>query len=83
MAKKQTSTSSWELFKEAMDETLSAKAMSIMLAMDDEDYMRNYFKMLEFVRPKMTRTELIDENDNITTLTVKHINSEEDEEQED
>lgn len=59
----------------------SKRMREIMVLSDDEEFARNYFKILEYVAPKLQRTEIIDEKTKDREITITHkFNYEEDKE---
>lgn len=65
----------WDLLKRMVEGSMTEKFIRIMMDMPDRDFVRNYLKLLEYVKPKMTRVEggLEDDRDitvNIQTLIV-------------
>lgn len=61
MAKKRLSTQSWNDLSDAMLGRHSKRFNAILETMDDDEFAKNYIKMLEYVVPKKQRTEILDE----------------------
>lgn len=47
----------WDLLSKMINGSLTEKFIEILLNMPDRDYARNYLKLLEHFKPKMTRIE--------------------------
>lgn len=53
----------------------SKRLNALLVTMDDEDFPINYFKILEYVSPKLMRSEVI-EPEREQIITVVHVNRE-------
>tara|TARA_R110002073_G_scaffold6363_1_gene37667 strand:- start:741 stop:968 length:228 start_codon:yes stop_codon:yes gene_type:complete len=67
--------SQWGLLKEAIDGKHSKRINAILHTCDDREFCVNYFKLLEFVSPKMQRAEVIRETED-QVITIVHCYSE-------
>lgn len=84
MSKKRKNTKSWELLEEAMGDNLASKFKAIMLTCeDDEEFVKNYLKALEFFKPKIQRQEIVEEQIQDRTIKYEYIGSESDKVSED
>jgi|TARA_R100001463_G_scaffold105004_1_gene159527 hypothetical protein len=53
-------------------ETTHSKRMNEILAtMDDEEFAVAYFKLMEYVKPKLQRAEVIGDKDNSLNVNIK------------
>ncbi len=50
----------------------SKKMNALMITADDEEFARNYFKIMEYIAPKLQRTEIIDENTKDREIVIVH-----------
>ena len=48
----------WDLLKKMIDGSLTERFIEVISAMPDKDFARNYLKLLEHFKPKVTRTEI-------------------------
>ena len=48
---------------------------------DDEEFLLNYFKLLEYVQPKLQRTEIQQESEDEITLKIEYVKSNADKEE--
>ena len=55
--------SNWGLLREAMEGKHAKRMNAILHTCDDDQFCVNYFKLLEFVKPKMQRAEVITETE--------------------
>ena len=55
--------SNWVLLREAMEGKHAKRFDAILETSDDIEFAKNYIKILEFVKPKMQRAEVITETE--------------------
>lgn len=67
--------SQWGLLKEAIEGKHAKRINAILHTCDDKEFCINYFKLLEYVRPKMQRAEVIS-NVEDQVITIVHCYSE-------
>jgi hypothetical protein len=48
---------------------------------DDEEFLLNYFKLLEYIQPKLQRTEINQESEEEIKLTIEYVESAADKEE--
>lgn len=65
-----TKTKGWELLKETITTGLTDKFMQEMEGLEGTQYINAYLNVLEFFRPRLSRAETINQNENIETITV-------------
>ena len=53
----------------------SKRMNALLMTLDDEDFMVAYFKGLEYAAPKLQRTELLQEEQEMV-VTINHVNPE-------
>ena len=53
----QAGETQWDLLKRMIDGSLTERFIEVISAMPDRDFARNYLKLLEHFKPKVTRTE--------------------------
>ena len=69
--------SQWGLLKEAMEGKHSKRFNAILHTCDDIEFAKNYIKLLEFVQPKLARSEVSnDAEDQVITIVHVHSNPE-------
>lgn len=61
----------WGLLKEAIKGKHSKRMNAILHTCDDEQFCVNYFKVLEYVKPKLQRAEVISEAED-QVITIVH-----------
>jgi hypothetical protein len=61
---------SWSKLKGKINSTYADKAMTIMETLPDREYLRMYFKMLEYVNPKVVRKEVLEAEDDDMNIKV-------------
>ena len=82
MAKSSLATQSWNDLTEAMLGQHSKRFNAILVTMDDEEFAKNYIKMLEYIVPKKQRSEIVDETPlEDKVVKVQYIQSEADKEE--
>lgn len=54
-------------------DTHSKRMNEILATLDDEEFTVAYFKLLEYVRPKLQRSEIIGDADNDLNVNIKII----------
>lgn len=66
----------WDTVKEAMEGELAEKALNIMRTLPDREFLRHYFKFIEFFKPKVTRVApiMVEQEDNRVTINIMSIN---------
>ena len=65
-----TKTKGWDLLKETITTGLTDKFMQEMEGLEGTQYINAYLNVLEFFRPRLSRAETINQNENIETITV-------------
>jgi hypothetical protein len=66
--------SQWGMLKEAMEGEHSKRMNAILHTCDDDQFCVNYFKMLEYVRPKMQRAEVVSKVED-QVIRIVHVRS--------
>jgi hypothetical protein len=61
---------SWSKLKGKVNAEYADKAMQIMETLPDREYLRMYFKMLEFVNPKVVRKEVLEGEEDDMNIKV-------------
>jgi hypothetical protein len=61
---------SWSKLKGKVNAEYADKAMTIMEELPDREYLRMYFKMLEYVNPKVVRKEVLEAEDDDMNIKV-------------
>lgn len=66
----------WDLIRRTVEGSMTKRFIDIMFNMPDKDFARNYLKILEHFKPKLTRAELINENteDNSINININYLN---------
>ena len=77
MAKKQ-STREWEALVESVNGVSARRFNSLLATMDDEEFTNNYLKILEYVKPKMQRKEIVEENEREKVIRVEYVKADSD-----
>ena len=67
--------SQWQLLQEAIKGSHSKRINAILHTCSDEQFCINYFKILEYVKPKLQRAEAISEKED-QVITIVHTYSE-------
>jgi hypothetical protein len=67
--------SEWGLLREAIEGEHSKRMNAILHTCDDDQFCINYFKLLEFVKPKLQRAEQIREAEE-QVIRIVHVRSE-------
>ena len=67
--------SNWGLLKEAVEGNHAKRMNAILHTCDDDQFCINYFKLLEYVRPKMQRAEVVSKGED-QVITIVHVRSE-------
>ena len=80
MAKQNKATKSWEALMNNLEETHAKRFDAILHTMDDEEFAKNYIKILEYAKPKLQRSEIIDENPNDSIIRIEYVESQSDKE---
>ena len=75
MAKKTKSTLQWDDLSKAVTGQHSKRFNAILSTMDDEEFMSNYLKVLEYVKPKIQRQEIVEETVLDRTIKVEYVES--------
>ena len=65
-----TKTRGWELLKETITTGLTDKFMREMESLEGTAYINAYLNVMEYFKPKLSRSEVISQNENIETITV-------------
>jgi hypothetical protein len=63
-------TKGWELLKETITTELTDKFMQEMSKLDGQQYINAYLNVLEFFRPRLSRTESKIENTNVEQVVI-------------
>jgi hypothetical protein len=63
-------TQGWELLKETITTGLTDKFMREMESLEGTAYINAYLNVMEYFKPKLSRSEVISQNENIETITV-------------
>ena len=63
-------TQGWELLKETITTGLTDKFMAEMDKLDGIQYINAFLTTMEYFKPKLSRSETINQNENIETITV-------------
>lgn len=66
----QNTTSAWARLKDKVNGAYADKAMDIIDTLPDREFIKVYLKLLEYVNPKITRKEIIGNNDNDNEIKV-------------
>lgn len=61
----------WDLMKRMLEGSLTEKFIKIMHEMPDAMFVRTYLKLLEYIKPKITRIEGNGEIDNDITVNIQ------------
>jgi hypothetical protein len=75
MSDKKRVLSEWELLCQAITGKHAKRMNAVLETLVDEDFMIQYPKLLEFVVPKITRTELDDQREE-QVIKVIHVSAE-------
>lgn len=65
----------WDLLKRMIDGSMTERFIQIMSEMPDKDFSRNYLKLLEHFKPKVTRTDIVNSNseeENTVKIVIVH-----------
>jgi hypothetical protein len=65
----------WGKLKEAVRGRFAEKVEVILGTMDNEEFLVNYFKLLEYVEPKLQRQEVELETSEDLTIKIEYIES--------
>ena len=65
-----TKTRGWELLKETITTGLTDKFMAEMDKLDGIQYINAFLTTMEYFKPKLSRSEVLSQNENIETITV-------------
>lgn len=60
----------WDLLKKAIDGSLTERFINILSSMNDRDFSRNYLKLVEHFKPKVTRVDYSDEDKKDSTINI-------------
>lgn len=63
----------WDLLRKMIDGSLTERFIEILMNMPDRDFARNYLKLLEHFKPKITRSEGGSESDNDLTVNIQMV----------
>lgn len=63
----------WDLLKRMIDGSLTEKFIDIISNMPDRDFARNYLKLLEHFKPKITRQEGGQQEESDTTIYIQTV----------
>ena len=63
-------TQGWELLKETITTGLTDKFMAEMDKLDGIQYINAFLTTMEYFKPKLSRSEVMSQNENIETITV-------------
>ena len=67
---KNEKTKGWELLRETITTGMTDKFMREMESLNGTQYINAYLNVMEFFRPRLSRAETINQNENIETITV-------------
>lgn len=76
-------TNYWKKLKEDFEGDLSKTARAHFDAMEYDEFMTNFFKLAEYVAPKLARQELVTEENKDINVNINYVKSEADEEDKD
>jgi hypothetical protein len=68
---KSKKTLAWEQLGDFLTEAGAAKAKDIMLSSSKEDFMRHYTNLLEFFKPKQSRSDVNQNNTGEQVIIIK------------
>lgn len=63
----------WDLLKKMVEGSLTERFIQVLQGMPDRDFARNYLKLLEYYKPKITRTEGGTDEDKDITVNVQMV----------
>ena len=63
----------WDLLKKMVEGSFTERFIDVLSRMPDRDFARNYLKLLEYYKPKITRTEGNEEGDREITVNVQTV----------
>lgn len=69
-ATEQNTTSSWNKVKEAVNGRFADRLLKIMDDLPDREFVKVHLKLMEYVNPKITRKEIIGDNNNDNEIKV-------------
>lgn len=78
MPKETKTTKSWNDLEEAIEGTAARKMTALLITMDDDEFVKNYIKLLEFFKPKIQRKEIVELEILNRTITYEYIESQSD-----
>jgi hypothetical protein len=78
---KKTPETGWQKLKNAFLNEQSEKAIAMMDDMDPDEFMVNFFKLAEYVAPKLARVEQVSDEGTEINLNINYVKSEADEEE--
>jgi hypothetical protein len=81
MPKEAKATTSWNKLIENLDGTHAKRFDAILHTMDDEEFAKNFIKILEFGKPKLQRSEIIDETPESNDIRIENVVSQTDKEE--
>lgn len=61
----------WDLMKKMLEGSLTEKFINVMHEMNDAQFVRTYLKLLEYIKPKITRVEGGGEAENDITVNIQ------------
>ena len=61
----------WDLMKKMLEGSLTEKFITIMHSMPDATFVRTYLKLLEYIKPKITRVEGSEAETNDVTVNIQ------------
>jgi len=63
----------WDLLKKMVDGSLTERFINVISQMGDKDFARNYLKLLEHFKPKVTRMEGGELEQQDTTINIQTV----------
>ena len=72
----------WKKLKEDFEGDLSKVARAHFDQLEYDEFLTNYFKLAEYVVPKLARQELVTDDNNDINININYVKSEADEENE-
>ena len=83
MAESKSQSKNWNKLKDAVMNKHAERLNALLTTAEDEEFALNYFKLLEYIQPKLQRTEIKQESEDEITLKINYVKSTDDEERKD
>lgn len=64
-------TKAWEQLGEFLTQAGAQRAVEIMMSSDEEDFMKHYSNLLEYFRPKHSRSDITQTNTGVQEIVIK------------